>query len=179
MADRKAAKRYAKAIFDLAVETGQIGDVAADIGAYGELLNGSAEFAELVNDPVVEVERRTTMLRALFDGKANTISMQFLLLLCEKNRIGELSTICEEFQDLNDGHLGIMRVVINSATELSSEQVSNIEQRLQARFNKTVKSEVTVDPTLIGGFEVIAGDQVFDYSLKTQLATLKRNIINA
>jgi F-type H+-transporting ATPase subunit delta len=179
MADRKAAKRYAKALFDLAVETGQVADVAADMDAVSNLLGASPEFANLVNDPVVELDRRTTMLRALFSGRANTITLQFLLLLCEKNRIGELAVICEQYRDLNDAHQGIMRVVINSATELSADQVAGIERRLQARFNKTVKSTVAVDPELIGGFEVIAGDQVFDYSLKTQLTTLKRNIINA
>jgi F-type H+-transporting ATPase subunit delta len=179
MANRQAAKRYAKALFDLAMETGQINDVAADMEAIGALTADSPEFANLVNDPVLELDRRTTMLRALLDGRANTITLQFLLLLCEKSRIGELAAICEQFRDLNDAHEGIMRVVINSATDLSADQIGNIEQRLQARFNKTVKSQVTVDSELVGGFEVIAGDQVFDYSLKTQLATLKRNIINA
>jgi F-type H+-transporting ATPase subunit delta len=81
-----------------------------------------------------------------------------------------------KFIDITREHLGFLNVQIYSAVQLTVAQRIKIEQALVNIFGKEISMILKVDPTLIGGLRVIVGNIVFDNTIKTRLAEMKKNV---
>jgi F-type H+-transporting ATPase subunit delta len=173
------AKRYAKAVFSLALERELLASVAQDLASIAELLAESEDFGGFFTDPTIEPVDRHAGIDALLKGKANDLTLQFLHFLVDKTRIVALPEICAAFDAMHDDHMGIQKVRVVSARPLADEQVTTLKERLSKRFERSIAATLEIDEDLIAGFIVIAGDLVLDYSIKTQLAGVRQRIINS
>ena len=172
-----AANRYAKALFGLTRDEGQLDTVRSDLVSLRDLLERSAEFRDFVESPLIPPEQRRDLLRQILGDSAHPQTHQFLLFLDEKGRLELLRDICDLFEALYDELNRIVKVEIISASSLSEAQVDAIEARLQARLDKQIQSTVALDPTLLGGFKIRIGDTILDYSIATQLNTLRHRLL--
>ncbi len=179
MANIKVSRRYAKALFDLTIETGNLDRVWDDLKSLNQIIQDSFELTHFLEDPLLSAERKSSILAILLKDKLDRLTYQFVVFLVEKKRITLLQPCCAAFDDLYYQHNEILRVSIISAKALSDEQTVSINSKLKAKFNKKIESCVIVDPELLGGFRIIIGDRVFDFSLQTQLQKIKQNIISA
>lgn len=179
MKTSKAARRYARAIFQLAVEKKAEADVRADFQALATLLRESPEFANLVHDPAHHVHQQQEALQKLFKKQAHPVVLNSLLFLASRGRLAELPFICEHMETLHCERHAILRARIDTAAPLDEDQLGAIRERLEKRFGKTVEAATQVDPTLLGGFKVHVGDSVLDFSIRTQLQRLRKSMINA
>lgn len=179
MATSQAAQRYARALFDLASEQNVLSAVADDLASLRDLLEQSAELTRFVHDPIADSAGREAIIGRLFEGRIAPLTFQFLRFLLDKNRFDTLETICDEFASLYDTHTGVIRARIIAAHALDVEQLNTLTAQLTNRFSAKVVPTMEIDPDLVGGFIVVTGDQVFDYSIRTQLDRLRTNIINA
>ena len=178
MAETKIARRYAKALFDLADDTHRLDRVWDDLKSLLSLTQESVELDHFLQDPLLSIERKTSIFSTMLRDKIDSLTFQFVLFLVEKKRIGLLEQCCIAFDELYYEFKGILKVAIISAKEMGSDEVESINQKLKANFDKEIESKVRVNPALLGGFRIIVGDQVLDFSLETQLQRIKKNIIN-
>jgi F-type H+-transporting ATPase subunit delta len=79
--------------------------------------------------------------------------------------------VCEE--------LGILKVQITAAHALTDAQLTAMKQKLHDRYQKQIDADVSVDPSLIGGFKIKVGDLIRDFSIVTQLDQFEKSVINA
>lgn len=172
------AKRYAKAVFSLALERELLASVAQDLVSIAELIAESEDFGGFFTDPTIEPADRHKGIDALLKGKGSDLTLQFLHFLVDKTRITALPEICDAFDAMHDEHMGIQKVRVVSARPLADAQIAAMKERLSKRFERTVEAKLEIDQDLIAGFIVIAGDTVLDYSIKTQLAGVRQRIIN-
>jgi F-type H+-transporting ATPase subunit delta len=172
------SKRYAKAVFSLALERELLAAVAEDLASIANLLAESEDFCGFFTDPTIEPFDRHAGIDALLKGKADDLTLQFLHFLVDKTRITALPEICAAFDAMYDDHMGIQKVRVVSARPLGDAQVAVLKERLSKRFERTVEAKLEIDEDLIAGFIVIVGDTVLDYSIKTQLAGVRQRIIN-
>ena len=179
MADIETAKRYAKAVFELAVDEGVLETVHGDLSDLKTLVEENAEFKGLITNPLVESSARQKVLKSLLSGKIHELSMRFLCFLDEKKRINALVQVVEQFDQMYLEKENIVRAVVVSAAKLDNAQLDNIRQRLEKRFKKNIQLTTDLDPDLIGGFLVKVGDSVFDYTIKHQLESVKQKIVSA
>lgn len=179
MSASKIAKRYAKGIFDLALEQDRLEAVRTDLQSLYRLIGESADFAGFLEDPLLTPERRSDVLRALFADKVEVLVYKTILFLENKRRIGYLREICAAFEELYNGHRRILPVLIVSAKPIPDEQKGNIAAKLGAKFQQAIQTVVRVDASLLGGVKIVIGDLVLDYSLETQLHRLRKNILAA
>ena len=175
----KAAKRYAKALFDFSIEQDKLEGIRSDLADLQRLHRGSTEFARFVADPLISPEKRRGVLEELLSGRADPQTLHFLYFLDDRGRLDLLHEMCSIFDQFYHAHRGILKVKIIAASALSSEQISQIKQRLYARFEQEIEAEVELDPKLLGGFKVRIGDTIYDYSIATQLDLLRKQLINA
>mgnify|MGYP001815478081 CR=1 FL=1 len=173
----KSAKRYARALFDLCLETQCLDTVHQDLAALQRLGQESPEFASFMDDPMIPAEKRGAVLDQILSGQANPATSQFLHFLEEKGRLRVLPEITTLFEGLVHEHHGILKITIHTASPLEAEQLEQIKRRMQARFEKQIEASVKIDPALVGGFKVRVGDTIHDYSIATQLEVLKRDLI--
>lgn len=169
------ARRYAKALFSLADEQGQVEQWSGGLESLGKALAASPELRETLASPLFEKEQR----RAVVASLAKAIGLaeaptSFLLLLADRDRLAYLSAIIVQFRDLADARLGRVRAKVTSAVALSPDEAKAIAEKLTQAQKAEVIVETAVDPALLGGVVAQVGSLVYDGSVRTQLEELRR-----
>lgn len=174
-----AARRYAKALFDLGRRTGmetleQNGSGLADLAA---MTKESPELLRLFSDPVFSPEEKRNVITALADRLgAGKMLREFCYLLADKHRLNLLEKIAGEYQALVDVEKGVLRGELVSAVPLDPDAQNAVRGQLEQRAGKALVLDFKVDEALLGGMVLKVGDNVMDASLKTQLSLLKDTI---
>lgn len=179
MAHAPAAKRYAKALFELAREQDHLEAVYADLSELAKLLERRADYMALLSPYEQSSENRTRVWSSVLEGKADPLVFRFVKFLLHKNRVQILGEIIGHFNALYHEAAGIVAVQIVSAHPLSDEQVAAISEKFGSRLGKKIKPSLETRPSLLGGFQVRVGDVVYDYSIDHQLNLLHRKLVSA
>jgi len=177
MARSAAARRYAKALFELAKESGRVAEIGGELASIGDLLEGNPELHNVLFRPLHPVAQR----RAVLDGVTERLGASptvrsFFSLLIDQRRLVDFPGIRDEFERLASEDAGLRRAEIVSAGALRDDQLERLRRALSTRTGGEVEITVRVDPSLLGGVIAKVGDLVFDGSLRTQLRQLRANL---
>lgn len=169
------ARRYAKALFSLADEQGQVEQWSGGLEALGRALASSPELRDTLASPLFEKDQR----RAVVAELAKTLALpeaprDFLLLLADRDRLAYLPAVIQNFRDLADARLGRIRATVTSAVPLTPEEARRIAEKLAQVEKAQVIVETRVDPALLGGVVAQVGSMVYDGSVRSQLEELRR-----
>jgi len=169
----RAARRYARALFSLARDAGQVAPIRAELDDMARLIAANAELRHRLFQPLHPVSERREVLRSLCarGGGSQTIQ-NFFAYLIEKRRLIAFDAIHEEFNRLADEAAGRIRAEVHSASPLRDQQRARLVDALTRRTGKQINLTAHVDPALIGGAIVTVGGLVFDGSLRSQLSQL-------
>ena len=173
------SRRYGAALYDFAGAQNARDAVRADCSAIGRLFCDSSEFAAFVLDPTIPLREAENTIVALFEGKADAVTLQFLRFLVSKRRLDQLPAVCEVYEQQVCEELGILKVHVTAAHELTDVQLMEMKQKLHDRYQKEIDANVSVEPALIGGFKIKVGDHIRDFSIATQLDQFEKSVINA
>jgi len=171
------ARRYAKALFSLAVETGRVEGWAKSLEALKEAVESSPDLRDVLSNPVYSKEQR----RAIVEKLAGALSLEkepasLLFLLGDRNRLAYLGGVVDTFRDLADQHLGRLRATVTSAVTLDDIAAKAIADELSRKHNAKVLLERVVDPAILGGVVAQVGSLVYDGSVRTQLEDLRAQL---
>ena len=167
------AGRYASALFELASEAGTVSAVESDLETLAEALHESPELRALIRNPEVSREALGRVLAGLGDTlKLAELTRNFLGVLAQNRRAGELPAVIRAFQSIAAAQRGEVTAEVASAHALTDEQLVTLEQKLRARQGRTVKLKTRVDPDLLGGLVVTIGSQRIDSSIRSRLNSL-------
>jgi F-type H+-transporting ATPase subunit delta len=177
MARGAAARRWAKALFELARETGRIAEMVGELASMGELIEGNAELHDVLFRPLHPVAQRKAVLNGVTERiGASPVVRSFFSLLIDQRRLVHFPAIREEFERLASEDAGLRRAEVVSAGALRDDQLERLRRALSTRTGGEVEVSVRVDPSLLGGVIAKVGDLVFDGSLRTQLRQLRANL---
>ncbi len=171
------ARRYAKALFGLAVDEGRVEAWATSLLALQQVIDGSPDLQDVLSNPVYSKEQR----RAIVEKLAAALSLDaaprdLLFLLGDRNRLAYLGAIVVTFRDLADAHLGRLRARVTSAVRLEDGQAQAIADKLSQATKAKVLLERAVDPAILGGVVAEVGSFVYDGSVRTQLEDLRQQL---
>jgi F-type H+-transporting ATPase subunit delta len=173
------AKRYAKAVFDLARESGDVQGWRARLARLQALLGDPATQGVLDN-PVVSPERRLQVVDVLdADGALGEEGRNLGKLLIEARATAALGDIRDEFDRLDDEATGRVRALATTAVPLSHEDRDRLVSSLGRRLQKDVRLSTRIDPSILGGLVLQVGDRVIDASIQTRLQQLRRQLATA
>jgi F-type H+-transporting ATPase subunit delta len=170
-----AQRMYARALFEAAQESERVDEVAGELRALALALDESQELAQFLVNPQVEPAAKGEVLQRVAEG-ADELVRNFLRLLAEKGRAGELAEIQDEFAALVDQAQGRIAVELTTAYELSDEEAASIAGKIEQASGRTVEAERKVDPDLIGGLILQAGSLRVDASVRGRLQRLRREL---
>jgi len=169
------ARRYAKALFSLADEQGQVEHWSSGLDALGRALASSAELRDTLASPLFDKDQRRNVVAALAKSLAlGETASSFLFLLADRDRLAYLPAIIQTFRDLADARLGRIRAKVTSAVPLSPEESRRLAEKLARAEKAEVIVEASVDPALLGGVVAQVGSLVYDGSVRSQLEELRR-----
>lgn len=172
------ARRYARALLELAVEGGIAEQVEADLRDFIQTLEDQPELQRALFNPGFSNRARRQVLDALLPRASyQQITGNFLRLLVDKSRIDHLVAVDREFQRLNDERKGRVRAEVLSAVPLPAADLKKLEDHLRRITGKDVLITHRVAPELIGGMVTHVSGLVFDGSLRTQLEQLRQRLL--
>jgi F-type H+-transporting ATPase subunit delta len=169
-----AARRYAKAVFDVARDEGQVAEWGHRLAQVREVLS-DPEVVSVLTNPTIAVEDRMALVSAtphVFDGPATN----FARLLIESSRVRDVPDIEQEFQRLADEAAGRVQATVTTAVELTPKDRDRVEAELSKRLGKEIRMHVIVDPHILGGLKLQYGDRLIDASVATKLQQLRRRL---
>lgn len=167
------AKKYASALFEEAVAHDRVDIVAGEIRELTRLISDSPEFKRLVMSQLVGAQVRRQGIDLVSDkAELSDSTRRFLGVLIENGRLSLFPEIEPVFMRLYEEYKGILPVFVVSAQTLNDAARQRLADVLKKIFNKDIRLNMTVNPSLIGGLTVQVGSFMADASVKTKLQKL-------
>jgi F-type H+-transporting ATPase subunit delta len=136
------------------------------------------ELRELLRNPQLDPRARAAALEDVLAG-GDQLLRNFLLVLVDKGRIGELEVIAEEFERLVAEQEGVLSAELTTAVELSDDDERRLLQQIETASGRKVEATRHVDPGLIGGIVLQVGSYRLDASVRGRLDRLRRALVGA
>ena len=177
MARRAYARRYAQAVFEIALETGELDRWQSDLRKIISVV-GDAAFMALLESPKFHFDDKARLLSERLEG-VNPLALNLVRLLVTKGKLGMIGDIADEYQRLVDNYRGIEGAEVaevTTAIPLDDEDKIKLAQRLTSLVGKPVVLKPKVDSSLIGGVIIRVGDKLIDGSIRNKLLALKRDL---
>lgn len=182
MQNLSIARRYARALIDVASETGAFDRVADQLDALANGMNTHPDLRDVLLNPAYTRTQRGAVIDALMaaqakaGGKLDPTVVSVLNLLLDRNRFGYLPDIARLYREFADARAGRVRGKVTTAAPLAKDLVTKMEQALEKSLQRNVILETAVDPALLGGVSAQVGSMLFDGSLRSQLEELRRSL---
>lgn len=177
MKNESVAKRYGKALAELAHEAGTVDAFIEQLEAVVAAWNECSDLRQLFLSPVLNDERASVLPSVYQRLGLSAEIQQFMSLVIENRRIELLTEILEQFRHYVEAIQNKVRVALTSARPLSATEKQKIVATLTSKTEKEVIVEEHIDPSIIGGLIVAIGSQVYDGSVKTQLRNIKQALV--
>jgi F-type H+-transporting ATPase subunit delta len=169
------ARPYAKAAFELAKQNSQLTQWADTLGLLSAL-SEQENVAKLFNSPSETPEGKAQKLVDICADDLSDEGKNFVYTLAENRRLTLLPEINAQYQMLKAEQEKSIAVDVVSAQEMSAEQQASLTGALSERLQRTVTISVSIDPALLGGAVIRAGDTIIDGSVRGRLAKLAEAI---
>lgn len=176
MSGYRVASRYAKSIFDLAIETKLVDKVYDDMLLVEQVCNDNRNLVVLLKNPIVRFDYKLRVLNKIFDKHVSELTQKFFGLICRKNRAEIIPDTCKVFVSLYHDYKGIIKADVSSAVKLSASIKKDFEGIVARATGKKVELDTKVNESLIGGYVLQVGDNMIDNSLKNKLNKLRREL---
>jgi len=175
VARRLYAKRYAQAVFEIALGRKELDRWQSDLRTIASLGEDAILIAWLEN-PKFRFDDKVRLLSEQL-GDVNPLALNLVYLLAARGRLGMIGEIADEYQRLLDSYRGIEQAEVITAVPLDDEDKLRLGERLGAVVGKKVVVKPEVDSSLIGGFIARIGGKLLDGSTRSKLEVLKRELV--
>ena len=166
-----ADRVYARALYDAALERGNVADVQEQLGTVAEAMAELPQLRSLIGNPQVDPGSKAAVLEAAA-GEPDELVANFLKLIAEKGRAGSIESIRGELDRIIAQAEGQLNVTLTTAYELSDGEAKDIVARIEKASGRKVEATRKVDPDLIGGIVLEAGSLRADASVRGRLDRL-------
>ena len=165
---------YARALFEAAQEKGRLEPVRDQLEQVVAAAAEVPELRELLRNPQLDPRARAAALEDVLAG-GDELLRNFLLVLVDKGRIGELEVIAEEFERLVAVSEGVLSAELTTAIELSDDDERRLLKQIEDASGRKVEATRHVDPGLIGGIVLQVGSHRLDASVRGRLDRLAQD----
>ena len=176
MAAESVARRYARAIFELALERQQpLESWFSDLQAIESALTDPSVHATLISPKVSFEQKRDLIDRGL--AGLDPLRRNFVYLLVERGRLELLGAVVREFRSMMLDHQGIAEATVTTAVPIGDAEAERIAALLGRLVSKKVIVQREVDPSIIGGVVARVGDRLINGSVAARLASLREQLV--
>jgi len=178
---RSLARRYARALLDVANEGGRRGALALrdELRAFVPQLDGHPQLRLALAHPALGAEQRRRVMLALAEAaKVTPLVKRLVALLSARDRLLLLPDVSEAYADLANAAHGVVAADVASAVPLGTAQKKALEAALKGS-GVSVELRTRVEPLLVGGLVVRAFGRTYDGSVRERLAALRRRLAAA
>lgn len=175
MAKKANARRYAQAVFEIALEKNELDRWQTDLQKVVAAIN-VGDFLAALESPKIKLEAKAGFLKKRL-GAVNPLAMNLALLLVSRSAIGIIAEIAGEYKNLLDEHRGIKAADVITAVAVDEPEKKKLADKLGELVKAKVEITSQVNPDILGGMVVRVGGKLLDGSTRSKLAYLKKNLV--
>jgi len=172
------AQVYARSLFEAAKDQDKLDEVREQLGMFADAVAESHDLQVFFFSPYLSTQEKTDGLRRAIEG-ADEAFLNFLDLLVENHRMPVIFRIRREFDELWEDENQLLPVQVTSAVPLDDAIVQEIGSTIGAQTGKRVELSSRVDPDILGGIVVRAGNAILDASIRNRLEQLRKQVAKA
>ncbi len=179
MKPQALAKRYARALFELAEDRNLVEEILTQFREVHHLLTDEPRVKAYLFSPRVDREQKIRLLEALLKGKVVDLFFHFLVLIIQKGRQALFADMLHQYALFCDMRARRIRAQVISAVPLEQNHLRSLEEILSRQLDANVLCENEVDEDIMGGLIVRANGKVIDGSLRRQLQRLQQQLLQS
>ncbi|MCC6684381.1 MAG: ATP synthase F1 subunit delta [Bacteroidia bacterium] len=178
MAESRVSSRYAKSLIDLALEQNKLEEVNKDMVLFIDVCRQSQDLVKLFRNPVIDPASKLSIVKKIFSSSINPLTLLFLETVIKKNREFFITDIAGEFRKAYNLMKGILTASVTTAVTIDDKLKSEIRVFIEQQTKKQVELSANTNTDIIGGLVIRMDDKLFDASIASKLAAIKKNLIN-
>jgi F-type H+-transporting ATPase subunit delta len=175
MAKKANARRYAQAIFEIALEKKETERWQADLQKTVAAVS-DATFMAALDSPKIKIEDKSRFLKERL-GDINPLALNLVLLLISKTGVSMIKEIAGEYKRLLDSYNGIETAEVTTAVPLDDKDKEKLAEKLGAVVKAKVEVKTRVEPEILGGVIARVGGRLLDGSTRSKLVALKKELV--
>lgn len=176
---RTIAKRYARALVELAEEKKAVDKIKGDFASFVAAVDAEPSLWQLFINPSFTPENKKTVIKELAGKlKMQLTTQRFVEHLAETGRIRYIKDIYEAFLEILAERQNRATVRLTTAVTINAGDLADIKKKLEALTGKQVDIDAQVDASLIGGARARIGSVIYDGTIKNQLAKMRMKLMN-
>ena len=177
MIEASVSRRYARALFSLALEEGKHERTGEELDVVAQAIRASSEARTVVENPGYTLAQRHAVVDVLVQQLSlSPVTANFLHLLVDRHRLAEIAAIARSYGEMLDEKVGRVRATVTSAKPLSEEEMRRVRDVLSEATRRTIVLDSRTDPKIVGGLVAQVGAKEWDGSIRTQLERLRREL---
>ena len=165
------ARRYARAVFDLAIARNDLDGWLGDLHLIRSFLE-EADVGLLLENPSIPFARKQEIVEHRLLG-LDPLRRNFVHVLVERGRTRSIGDIVAEYRRLVDDYRGVAVAEVVTAVPLDDDESQTVARRLEGLVGKRIVLDKRVDPSILGGIVARIGDRLIDGSVAGQLGALR------
>jgi F-type H+-transporting ATPase subunit delta len=175
---QRVAKVYAESLYGAAAKQNQAQQVLEELqGVVGSVFKADPKIEVFLTSAIVGRDRKADLIKSVFSTRSSQTFSSFLSVLNDHDRLDLLRPVLTAYRELFDSRSGRIHVHVRSAQPLADDQRQRLILELKKAFERDPILESRVDPDLLGGLVVQVGDWLYDASVRSNLETLRSQII--
>ncbi|MEO9966173.1 MAG: ATP synthase F1 subunit delta [Reichenbachiella sp.] len=178
MSEFRIASRYAKSLLELANEKKSLDKVLSDMQMFSDMCDTNHDLVLMLKNPIISHYKKLSILKEIFKGKVNDLTMSIFEILAKKNREMYLPEVAKAFKSQYHVFKGIVESTITTVHPLSAAVRKDINAIVKKLTNSEVELTEKTDPNLIGGFVLKIGDRQIDDSVSGKLKELRLQFVD-
>ena len=171
-----AQRMYARALFESALEHGRLDEAHEQLGDFVAMVQEVPELGVVLANPELDTQTKAAILDDILGG-ADELVRNFLRLIAEKGRTGEIVEIARELDELVARQERVLQVELTTAFALSDDEARGIVAQIEEASGRSVDAVRSVDPDLVGGIVLQAGSLRLDGSIRGRLERLRHDLV--
>lgn len=179
MTNRTAAVRYARALFDVNLESGDLRKAESDLDLFARLVEEHEGLRRVLFAAAVQPPKKRAIINDLRNRlrEVSPTVTRLLTVLADRGRLALLPDILRFYRARVFEHLGIVDAEVTTAQPLSPAQDAEVRQRLAAAGAGDVRITTLVDPDILGGVVTRIGSTVYDGSVARHLERMRQTLL--
>lgn len=176
MSDIVVAKRYAKALFEVAQGKAIVSRVEEELKSVVSAIRDNADLQKFLSHPSIGTNVKADLLKQIFEGKVSEPVWNTLQILIDKGREAILPALLNDYVKIAGEAQGQANATVFSAFALSEAQLADIASHFNKITGKVLRLQTVIEPKLLGGIQVRIGDRLYDGSLSGKLDRLAKSL---
>jgi F-type H+-transporting ATPase subunit delta len=169
------ARRYAQAVFEIALEKNELERWQSDLQKIVDAI-GDETFLAVLESPKIKFEDKSRLLNGLL-GDISPLALNLVMMLITRGGVGMMREIAEEYRRRLDEYHGIQTAEVITAVPLDNREKEKLAENLGDMIGKKVLLKSGVDPEIIGGIVARVGGKLLDGSTRSKLIALKKELV--